>query len=399
MSAGALGIATFVLPGAAAAATGGQSQVAAPSAPVTAATVAGGVVTITLATQTSEGTHSYSVWRNASSPGTEVQADEWDAAVDGGVTSFTVGGGTALDEEQPHVIVVTHTNSAGSAVSTLRLTDESTDAAASATEITYADGCGPTAVTFELTGGSGGGGGKDGETYTGGTGRGGDVIAGSLVVADGDRIRIVAGGGGTAGADGVGGSPLNGGGPGGTSELSAYDGGRGGHAGTDGTSGGGGGGGAATVLRRSRGDESLDVVAAGGGGGGGTGNGPSGSVDIDGRSASGDDVSGTSAGEQGTDVDIDTPNEPGRQDGGGGGGGGGGVAGGGGGGLQELNTSGTSYEWFGEGGRAGSSSSSDDADDVTVSSTAVSTATPSGEGGDAGSGTARWHSVTVTSTP
>lgn len=61
LGAGALGISTFVLPSASAAATGSTPSVAAPSAPVTAATVAGGIVTITLAVETTAGSHSYSV--------------------------------------------------------------------------------------------------------------------------------------------------------------------------------------------------------------------------------------------------------------------------------------------------------------------------------------------------
>lgn len=198
--AGALGITTTVLPAASAAATGATPQVSAPSDPVTAASVAGGVVSITLAEQSVTGSHSYTVWRNTATPGSDGDASELNAAVTPGVSTLSIGDATPLDEQQSHVIRVTHTNDAGSATSTLTLTPRSTTSAASsaATIAVTTAGFGPSAVSFTLTGGGGGGGGADG-VFTGGTGGGGAVVTGSLAVTDGDSVRVHAGGGGGEG--------------------------------------------------------------------------------------------------------------------------------------------------------------------------------------------------------
>jgi hypothetical protein len=65
LATGGLGITALVLPAASAAATALAPSVAdPPGAPVRAATIAGGVVSLTLTTAPTAGSHTYSLWRD-----------------------------------------------------------------------------------------------------------------------------------------------------------------------------------------------------------------------------------------------------------------------------------------------------------------------------------------------
>jgi len=398
LTSGALGITSVVLPGAAEAATIGPATTPPPpDPPIAAATVAGGVLSITLATPAGDGTDTLAVWRDGIDP---TIAPTSTSTVTTGVSTVAVGtGGEAgdpLPETQSHVVRVTRTTAGGSATSTLTLTARvlaatgatagaagggsgGTGGAGAATDeatiVHPVVGFGPTAATFTVTGAAGGRGGDDG-VGAGGAGGVGGTLAGRIAVASGDVLRLHAGGEGGAGADG---SSIEGGyGRGGASTIvPSYAGADGGRPGGSGSSGGGGGGGAATVLRRTRVGGALDVVAAGGGGGGGSGNkaGESlGARDFDAAS-----ISTTTNGRPGQAVAANV-------DGGGGGGGGGGVIGGGSGETYSVQVS-DRFELFGRGGRRGSSSGA--GGDVTVDSSGVAgSAAP-------GTGTVRWHDVGV----
>ena len=116
-------------------------------------------------------------------------------------------------------------------------------------------------LEFKLWGGGGGGGGRD--SRLGGSGAGGNFVAGSALISSGKLVEVFVGEGGVTGSSTSGG----GGGNGGRSEL-FHAGGMGGAAGWSGWSGGGGGGGGATLLKIGN---SIQAVAGGGGGGGGGG--------------------------------------------------------------------------------------------------------------------------------
>lgn len=429
LATGALGITTFSLPAASAAATFvPPDEVSAPSSPVTgadaSAQTAGSDLRIQLAVPAGTGTHAYWVWRDtATRPDDPIGTP--DGYADDGDDFISIA---ELDLTQHHVVEVTHTNGAGSATSTLTLTgrvltvsggDGSTaaDGAAAAggsggigvsddaTIPSTPAGYGPSGVWFDLIGGSGGNGGRDGTSASGGSFGAGARIKGSLPVQAGDVLTLHAGGGGGDGAGDANNVGAYGRG-GGSTHPEGYDGGDGGHPGDEGFSGGGGGGGAATVLTRTRSGTGYDVVAAGGGGGGGTGN--SVRADLDARDFAVADTASSTNGGAGQDVadgeeaigtsrddtsgpyvvpsTVDDGDGNGRRDGGGGGGGGGGLDGGGRGTLYYVSSL---PEFFGRGGRRGRSSVT--LDDLTVDEPAET----SGTRRSGGEGTIRYHTITV----
>lgn len=168
---------------------------------------------------------------------------------------------------------------------------------------------GVTSIRINAWGGGGGTGGQDcGAGCTNASpSQVGYVIATYSVVA-GNLINVYPGGKGTNGGSNRGGSGTGAGGAA-TYSTGVYNGGRGGNAGSIGTSGAGGGGGAATVVAFG---STIRIVAGGGGGGGGM-------ADLANSGRAGSNTpssSGSTNGGDGTSA--------GNRDGGGGGGGGGG---------------------------------------------------------------------------
>lgn len=122
-------------------------------------------------------------------------------------------------------------------------------------------------VEVHMWGAGGGGGGADAGS-SGGQGAGGQYMKVIVNVQPNDNLVLIPGGAGLSGASS---RSLAKGGNAGTGFIfngESYSGGRGGNAGSAGTSGGGGGGGGATVLML---NNTIIAICGGGGGGGGAG--------------------------------------------------------------------------------------------------------------------------------
>jgi titin len=206
---------------------------------------------------------------------------------------------------------------------------------------------GITKLTVSLLGGEGGLGGWDNTGPLQGGYRG--AVTGTLAVTPGEVLTIGVGHGGYEGASRLGSAP---GGLPGTNPIPGYNGGTGGIAGNEGSSGAGGGGGAATVILAG----TETIIAGGGGGGGGSGQyaptaGQPGASSFTART---DDPT-TGTGEDGINTNSVCV-EGIRCDGGASGAGGGGAIGGGPGAVAYG--AGSSTEYFGYGGSPGANDSS-----------------------------------------